>query len=173
MLSRKILLPENMIWDILADKEENLWVLTPGGVCIYNRQDDCFRTVADSEGRTVTAFSACLADDILYLGGKDIVYRYDAKAHCAVPVAELKTKKRLRIDGMVPLSSQLLLCKNMDEGVFILDMNAKTFTKAPYDCSKEVSAMLVDGERVWIATYNHGLSCLTSCPGSGQAFIIR
>lgn len=163
-------LPENMIWDILADKEENLWVLTPGGVCIYNRQDDCFRTVADSEGRTVTAFSACLADDILYLGGKDIVYRYDAKAHCAVPVAELKTKKRLRIDGMVPLSSQLLLCKNMDEGVFILDMNAKTFTKAPYDCSKEVSAMLVDGERVWIATYNHGLSCFDKLSGKRTGF---
>ena len=163
-------LPKNMVLGIGADRKRNLWVLTAGGVCVYDRTGDCFLPVVDGQGESVVAYSFCQSGDSVYLGGDGVIYSCDAVSRRLVPVVETDRKNSLRIDGIMPLDSGRLLCSNKNEGLFVLDTQTETFVRAPYDCPKEASAMLVSGDCVWIATYNHGLSCFDKISGRRTAF---
>lgn len=60
-------LPDNLIYNIVEDKQHNIWVLTERGIACYQRQSDNFIVPTDEKGKRIIAFSFCRSAEGMFL----------------------------------------------------------------------------------------------------------
>ena len=156
-------LPGNQIFQIAEDKHHNLWVLTDGGVALYDYYSNLFTTLADEQGKHCTVYSLCQWRDEVLFGGKDCIYRYDAESHRLKKLYRLKYADDFAIIRMAAVSPDTLLCASRWKGILAVDMrNGRAEPMFP-ECGKEIVDLFIDSrKRIWIAPYNQGLYCYAS-----------
>lgn len=167
-------LPGNSIYEISKDIQGNFWILTNEGIALYNKKKNEFHPITHGkEIQKTVAYSHCQTEKGVFFGGADAIYHWDYLTRQFTCFKQLPQKKSLIIQNIQVLSPGKLLCTSRDKGIFILDIHSKTWSEAPFKCSKEISSVLVDKQqRVWVAEYNHGLHCYDST-GKEQAFYDR
>lgn len=156
-------LPGNQIYQIAEDRYGNLWVLTNGGVALYDYYGNFFTTLTDEQGKSCTVYSLCRWQDEVLFGGKDCIYRYDTESHRLKMLYRLDYAEDFAIIRMAAVSSDTLLCADRWKGVLAVDMRNGHSEPVFPECGKEIVDLFVDSrKRIWVAPYNQGLYCYAS-----------
>lgn len=150
--------PGNMVNGLFVDKQGNFWVITDSGLGIYNRKNDRFETVEVDGVKDVKAFCYCVGDDGVFFGSAGCVYKYEYESG--------KTGVYYRIDSgtLFPVRQLHML----DGGKLIysdqkvvnaLDTKSMENINSFIVPSTKLSCLYIDNEdRIWLATYNMGVS---------------
>ena len=70
-------IPHNLIYQMIEDEQNNIWILTDKGVARYQRQSDDFFIPTDETGNNIIAYSACLTDNGVLFGSKNKIFFYN------------------------------------------------------------------------------------------------
>ena len=155
-------LPGNKIYCIIEDNNDNLLVMTDRGVVQYNYHNNDFTALTDINGYPYLAYSACQWQDKLLLGGKNEILIFDGKTRSIKRLFNLKTENNFAISKIAIVDSQTLICGSRWSGIYTVNLERGTTTRAPFGCGEEITDLFVDSmQRIWIAPYNQGLCCYT------------
>ena len=152
--------PDNTVYQIICDKEKNLWALTGSALVLYNQDKDAFIDIKNEAGKSIATYSICMTEDGFFIGGENKIYRFRYESRKIETFKTLKTSRRFVIDQLQQIDGERLICSNNKEGFFILDTASKETSRSLFDCPKEISCIFIDtGKRIWIAGYNQGILC--------------
>lgn len=153
-------LPNNHIHRIIEDKEQNIWVMTEGGIARYRRQSDDFYIPRDESGKSITAFAAYQTENGILFGTANRIYEYSYQEKSLKLLCEFNTESGFTIFTIHPWKPGVLMCSNRWSGIILVDIHTGKTSPAPFKCGKEIREILVDSKnRIWIAPYNNGVQC--------------
>lgn len=153
-------LPNNQIYQITKDEQNNLWVLTGKGISRYQYRSDDFVLQTDEAGKSMIAYSVFHTPDGILFGGRGKIYFYSYKDSSIQKIYEFKAYPDLNITALGLIDSHTLLCCSRWQGMFILDLQTGIYNQSPFGSEIEITSILVDSkQRIWIAPYNEGLRC--------------
>ncbi len=155
-------LPDNLIYNIVEDKQHNIWVLTERGIACYQRQSDNFIVPTDEKGKRIIAFSFCRSAEGMFFGSYNKVYHYNYKDSSLRLVQQFSTTPSYSIMGLEFWDSHTLLCCNRWQGLCLLDLTTGECKRAPFKSESEIVSMIIDSRnRLWVASFNKGLNCFS------------
>lgn len=153
-------LPNNLVIQIMEDKQLNLWILTGNGVARYNRKNDNFEIITDKQGQPIIAYSVYNSPNGVLFGGENKIYRYNSQTSSIDLLHSIKFKTNFIISAMNFWDSKTLLCSSRRQGLTLLNLQTGICTPPPFDCGSEIMSTLIDSQhRIWIAPYNEGVRC--------------
>lgn len=149
-------IPGDKVYQVVKDEAGNTWVMTDGGLALWNRHLDNFTRMG------INAVSALPDRGGCFFGAADTLFRYDnttrkiAVATSFAPGTDFTINQILRWkDGTV------LLCSR-EKGVYVYDPNTRKLDKAGALQGRS-SALFVDSEgNLWRAVFGRGVECFNS-----------
>ena len=155
-------IPHNLIYQMIEDAQNNIWILTDKGVARYQRQSDDFFIPTDETGNNIIAYSACLTDDGVLFGSKNKIFFYNYQDTSLRLLQTFDLEPNYNVTLLNLWDKHTLLCCSRWQGLLLLDLNTGKCRRPPFDCGKEIMNVLIDSQkRIWVAPYNGGLNCLT------------
>lgn len=155
-------IPHNLIYQIVEDKQNNIWILTDKGVARYQRQSDDFFMPTDEKGNRILSYSACTTNDGVIFGSQNKVYFYSYRDASLRLLQTFAPKINFNITLLSLWNEDTLLCGSRWQGLLLLDLKTGSYSFPSFDCGKEIVNMFIDSQkRIWIAPYNEGVSCFT------------
>lgn len=155
-------IPHNLIYQMIEDEQNNIWILTDKGVTRYQRQSDDFFIPTDETGNNIIAYSACLTDDGVLFGSKNKIFFYNYQDTSLRLLQTFDLEPNYNVTLLNLWDKHTLLCCSRWQGLLLLDLNTGKCRRPPFDCGKEIMNVLIDSQkRIWVAPYNGGLNCLT------------
>ena len=155
-------IPHNLIYQLIEDVQNNIWILTDKGVARYQRQSDDFLIPTDETGNNIIAYSACLTDDGVLFGSKNKIFFYNYQDATFRLLQTFDLEPNYNVTLLSLWDKRTLLCCSRWQGLLLLDLNTGKCRRPPFDCGKEIMNVLIDSQkRIWVAPYNGGLNCLT------------
>lgn len=156
-------LPGNIIYQVLEDDRQNLWILTDRGIARYNYPSNNFTTLKNEKGEPVVAYSACTWKRRILFGGKNIVYAYDHDKGSIETLYRMSSEPEFDIAKLLVSEDETLFCCSRWEGIRAISLQTGACTPVFSKCGKEIADMLIDSEqRIWVAPYNQGLLCFNA-----------
>lgn len=153
-------LPSSHIHQIIEDKEQNIWVLTDGGIARYQRQSDDFYIPHNEIGKPIVALTSCQTEEGILFGCANRIYQYNYREKSIKLLTEFKTEGSFTIFTIHPWKPGVVMCSNRWSGIILVDIRTGKTSAPPFDCGKEIKEVLIDSkERIWIAPYNNGVLC--------------
>lgn len=153
-------IPSNLIYQIIEDRQRNIWILTDKGIVKYQRKSDTFLSIKDVKGNNMIAFSACQSPDGILFGARNQIYFYSYKDASFRLLYSLDLEPNFSITLLNLWDEQTLLCCSRWQGLLLIDLKTGKYRHPPFDCGKEIMNMLIDSKnRIWIAPYNKGINC--------------
>ena len=155
-------IPHNLIYQMIEDEQNNIWILTDKGVTRYQRQSDDFFIPTDETGNNIIAYSACLTDNGVLFGSKNKIFFYNYQDTSLRLLQTFDLEPNYNVTLLNLWDKHTLLCCSRWQGLLLLDLNTGKCRRPPFDCGKEIMNVLIDSQkRIWVAPYNGGLNCLT------------
>ena len=155
-------IPHNLIYQLIEDVQNNIWILTDKGVARYQRQSDDFLIPTDETGNNIIAYSVCLTDDGVLFGSKNKIFFYNYQDATFRLLQTFDLEPNYNVTLLSLWDKRTLLCCSRWQGLLLLDLNTGKCRRPPFDCGKEIMNVLIDSQkRIWVAPYNGGLNCLT------------
>ena len=155
-------IPHNLIYQMIEDAQNNIWILTDKGVARYQRQSDDFFIPTDETGNNIIAYSACLTDNGVLFGSKNKIFFYNYQDTSLRLLQTFDLEPNYNVTLLNLWDKHTLLCCSRWQGLLLLDLNTGKCRRPPFDCGKEIMNVLIDSQkRIWVAPYNGGLNCLT------------
>ena len=155
-------IPHNLIYQMIEDEQNNIWILTDKGVARYQRQSDDFFIPTDETGNNIIAYSACLTDNGVLFGSKNKIFFYNYQDTSLRLLQTFDLEPNYNVTLLNLWDKHTLLCCSRWQGLLLLDLNTGKCRRPPFDCGKEIMNVLIDSQkRIWVAPYNGGLNCLT------------
>jgi len=140
------------VFDIGADSENNLWVVTEKHILRKDRDADTFTKVSEEEH---IFFCMTCDDEDIWFGSRDGLFRYTCSDKRLSHFCTLQDNFDCR--AILILDDGHLLCSSHN-GKMIIDTETAEVTDSPFGTALEVSASLIDSRgQVWIAYYNKGI----------------
>ena len=148
-------IPHNLIYQMIEDEQNNIWILTDKGVARYQRQSDDFFIPTDETGNNIIAYSACLTDNGVLFGSKNKIFFYNYQDTSLRLLQTFDLEPNYNVTLLNLWDKHTLLCCSRWQGLLLLDLNTGKCRRPPFDCGKEIMNVLIDSqERIWVAPYN-------------------
>ena len=158
--SKPTSLPNNVIYNTIEDKQNNLWVLTKQNLVRYNPTNNGFIRIKDTNGNYIMAYTSCLVEDGILFGSLGKIYKYTYHNKSLSLWKKFGFDPNYNPTSMQLLNNQLLICNNPRKGIKAIDLNNNQMHPIPYH--KYVVAIFADSKnQLWIASYNQGVKCYT------------
>ena len=157
-------IPHNLIYQLIEDVQNNIWILTDKGVARYQRQSDDFLIPTDETGNNIIAYSVCLTDDGVLFGSKNKIFFYNYQDATFRLLQTFDLEPNYNVTLLSLWDKRTLLCCSRWQGLLLLDLNTGKCRRPPFDCGKEIMNELNIIARVskkLNVTPNGGLNCLT------------
>lgn len=152
-------LPSNRIIEIIEDNEQQIWVLTAGGIAKYSLNFDHF-SIPRLNNKTIIAQSACKIKDGIIFGSFKKIYRYTYETHQLSEVLTLQANEKFQIQSIQPYNDKEVLCFDRREGIYKVNLETKQAHPVKLYEEKYILDMKVDKEQnCWLSPYNQGLKC--------------
>lgn len=154
-------LPGDSILRIIEDNRQNTWILTTKGIARYSLTHDNF-FIPELNNLPIVAYSVCKTEDGLLFGGINHIYKYSYDTDEISSIREFKTDIPFIIRAVQIWKSDIVLCLNWQKGIFEMNPVTREMTPFPIKFGNCNVDMLVDSrQRIWLATYNNGIQCLS------------
>ena len=114
-------LPGNKVYQIVEDSLHNIWVLTDGGLTLYDKKTARFLTDLDDKGHTVNATAACRWEGGMLFSSQAALFYYDYRQRVLQKMADYGGWGSF-VKEIVPWDKHTLLCLRLWEGLFFLDI---------------------------------------------------
>lgn len=153
----------NYIYKVCEDDQRNLWIVTNGGLSLYNNEKDNFDTKLTGRIRAITP----VEDGVLF-GGFTAIYHfsYDTKEIERLPLKNNdKTDNHILKDYLItylkPINDTIILVGTETEGIFTYNRKSYEFFPLINDKIDPLSAVLYDSERneIYLSILQDGLRC--------------
>ena len=145
-------LPGNNIYQVTEDADGDLWVVTDGGLSMYDYHTSDFYTLS------VRATSACLWRDGLLLGGEGEVSYYNKVSGEVSSLCKFSDEDQNEILQLNIIDDATLLCRTRWGGLWTVDLNDNTVKRSIYKCGLETTGTLIDREGdIWVSEYGKGV----------------
>ena len=155
-------LPHNSIYQIIEDKQHNIWVLTKAGVAHYQSISDDFRLLKTANGRIVYAQAACLIPEGIAFGCQNKIIIYDYKSQSLNTLQEFAVENPFIITSIIPWDKETLLCSDRWRGMLLVNIHTGKTTSPPFKYGKDITDIFIDSqERLWTASYSYGIDCFS------------
>jgi signal transduction histidine kinase/CheY-like chemotaxis protein/ligand-binding sensor domain-containing protein len=154
-------IPGNYIYNLNEDAQRNLWVVTNGGLSLYNRSKDHFETKITNRIQAI----ANVKDGVLF-GGYTSVYYYSYKTK---KIAQLPfynndpdknaSYKDYFIIHLIPVNDTLVLAATEGEGIFTYNLQSHDFTPLITENVNPLQSILYDKESndIYFSVFQNGL----------------
>ena len=153
-------LPGDDVYNVLEDNEQDLWVLTVGGVARYEYQNDHFHLLTNAEGHGFKAYAACKWRDGLLLGDSHAVIYYNKKERSFTKIAELPLSAWM--EKFLLLDDRTLLCMVRSNKVWHIRLDTGEVNGDLFDVGFYATDMMLDHQHnVWLTTRGGGLFCFS------------
>lgn len=150
-------LPENSILSIVEDTQQQIWVVTTGGISRYDRNKDIFSPLKDLAGNEIIAHSAYVVKNNIVFGVSGGLYKYSCQTQ-SLTFIPFSGEKDLTPTLIRQYNDEVLLCGSRWQGITLV--NSHTGKCTTFVPDKEIMDILVDSrKRIWIASYNKGIAC--------------
>ncbi len=155
-------LPGNDIYQLLEDSLHNFWVLTDGGLALYDRRSDGFHRISDGADNPIYATAACRSEEGVFFATRDCLYFYGYDDRSFRWIVDYPRSNSI-IKEIHYLSPDVFLYLKQWGGLYVLDVRTGAMHPAGIESAGEVSSILPDSKgRLWITSYNRGVACLDS-----------
>lgn len=152
-------LPGNKVYQIVEDSLHNIWVLTDGGLTLYDKKTARFLTDLDDKGHTVNATAACRWEGGMLFSSQAALFYYDYRQRVLQKMADYGGWGSF-VKEIVPWDKHTLLCLRLWEGLFLLDIRTGKMRPVPIEHSEKITRILLDSrQHLWVTSYNEGLAC--------------
>lgn len=153
-------LPSDNIIFIAEDSLCNLWVATTVGICLYNRENDNFKTLSNN-GKPIYVASCLLVEGGVLLGGSGDIYKYDYATKKLEPLYYAKDPAYyVPFWDMVRYDDEHVLLNSCWNGIYSFNIKTRELKKIETFTSKSYTAIFLDShERLWVGVYGSGLYC--------------
>ncbi len=155
-------IPHNLIYQMIEDKQNNIWILTDKGVARYQRQSDDFFIPTNETGNNIIVYSVCLTKDGVLFGSKNKIFFYNYQDASFRLLQSFDLEPNYNVTLLSLWDEHTLLCCSRWQGLLLLDLKTGKCIRPPFDCGKEIMNVFIDSQkRIWVAPYNGGLNCFT------------
>lgn len=150
-------LSADMIFYVVEDAQDNLWVSTSGGLDLYQRKTDDFEHIAWYNSRFRT--QACLVcDTAIYFAGSGNIFKrsYSTGGLTLMP---MKSKEQhSSFTFMAKWGGEQWILATRWNGMWLYNFRTGDIRRTPFIREKEIMATIVDSKgRLWISPYGKGL----------------
>ena len=159
-------LPDNDVYCVMQDGDNELWVYTLAGVARYDYRTDTFHPFLDNDNQPFLAATGCIwREGLLFGSGKQVFY-YNKRENSLSLVAELPAS--CWVEKMVLLNDSTLLyqCRSNVVWRIPLDPEATTPAKADGDtfslCQQSTDVLVDSEQRIWISSNDKGIFCYSA-----------
>ena len=150
-------LPNDLVYQVGEDARNNVWVLTAGGLCIYDRIEDNFRVFDDFAGQPV--FSILADGDVVYFGGCNKVLLYSYADDELRVVHEFDSAIPFDVEAMYRDIDNSIFLFNREQGFLKYYPSESRLTTIRNNITGSYCAFLDSRGRFWRSCYNRGLEC--------------
>ena len=149
-------LSADMIFYVVEDAQDNLWVSTSGGLDLYRRKTDDFEHIAWYNSRFRT--QACLVcDTAIYFAGSGNIFKrsYSTGGLTLMP---MKSKEQhSSFTFMAKWGGEQWILATRWNGMWLYNFRTGDIRRTPFVREKEIMATIVDSKgRLWISPYGKG-----------------
>lgn len=150
-------LSADMIFYVVEDAQDNLWVSTSGGLDLYRRKTDDFEHITWYNSRFRT--QACLVcDTAIYFAGSGNIFKrsYNTGGLTLMP---MKSKEQhSSFTFMAKWGGEQWILATRWNGMWLYNFRTGDIRRTPFVREKEIMATIVDSKgRLWISPYGKGL----------------
>lgn len=150
-------LSADMIFYVVEDAQDNLWVSTSGGLDLYRRKTDDFEHIAWYNSRFRTqAYLVC--DTAIYFAGSGNIFKrsYSTGGLTLMP---MKSKEQhSSFTFMAKWGGEQWILATRWNGMWLYNFRTGDIRRTPFVREKEIMATIVDSKgRLWISPYGKGL----------------
>ncbi|MDR0691669.1 MAG: response regulator [Prevotellaceae bacterium] len=154
-------IPGNYIYNLNEDAQSNLWVVTDGGLSLYNRNKDNFETKITNRIQAI----ANVKDGVLF-GGYMTVYYYSYKTKKieTLPFQNNDPDKNTSykdyfITHLIPVNDTLVLAATEGDGVFTYNLKSYDFVPLITGDTSPLQSILYDKESndIYLSVFQNGL----------------
>lgn len=150
-------LSADMIFYVVEDAQDNLWVSTSGGLDLYRRKTDDFEHIAWYNSRFRT--QACLVcDTAIYFAGSGNIFKrsYSTGGLTLMP---MKSKEQhSSFTFMAKWGGEQWILATRWNGMWLYNFRTGDIRRTPFVREKEIMATIVDSKGLlWISPYGKGL----------------
>lgn len=150
-------LSADMIFYVVEDAQDNLWVSTSGGLDLYRRKTDDFEHIAWYNSRFRT--QACLVcDTAIYFAGSGNIFKrsYSTGGLTLMP---MKSKEQhSSFTFMAKWGGEQWILATRWNGMWLYNFRTGDIRRTPFVREKEIMATIVDSKgRLWVSPYGKGL----------------
>ncbi len=150
-------LSADMIFYVVEDAQDNLWVSTSGGLDLYQRKTDDFEHIAWYNSRFRTqAYLVC--DTAIYFAGSGNIFKrsYNTGGLTLMP---MKSKEQhSSFTFMTKWGGEQWILATRWNGMWLYNFRTGDIRRTPFVREKEIMATIVDSKgRLWVSPYGKGL----------------
>lgn len=142
---------------IFVDNQHRLYILTDGGVGLYNQEKDEFEfALPDRLYQKTIFFSACQFRQGILLGGREEIVLYHYATRKVTSVYRLpQDQKQYYIKNLFKISDHEIVFNVADR---IQILNLLNHQLSDIQCPSTISSLIVDHDnKIWVGCYHKGL----------------
>lgn len=156
-------IPGNFIYNLHEDVHYNLWVVTDGGLSLYNRDRDCFEVKITNRIQAITNI-----DGGVLFGGYTAIYFYSYKTKeiKRLPLRNNDPDKGLLykdyfVTHLIPINKTTVLVGTECDGIYTYNLQSSDFTPLITRDTDPLKTILLDKEsdEIYFSVYQKGLYC--------------
>lgn len=147
-------LPGNITLQVLKDDAGNTWVMTDGGVAMWERNKDSFKR---TEIRAVSAFSE---KDACYFGAIDTIFKYDFATEKFSVAKAFDNTSGFQIDAILKWVEGRMILFSKQKGAYIFDPTSTSLTKVEALAGPSYALFVDSRYRIWRSVFGKGVDCL-------------
>lgn len=153
-------LPGNIIYKLGRDKAGNMWILTDGGVAGFKAPDN-FATKRIRLDESMYARSFFAADDAVYFGGVNRIWKYDYESETFSEAAVFETREPFEVDEIFEgIGGTLDLVNHSGQQALLYHPATGQISQSPFEWARDLYSSFMDSKhRIWVCEYNKGIAC--------------
>ncbi|WP_299235246.1 response regulator [uncultured Bacteroides sp.] len=146
------------IFQIVEDKNKQLWFLSTNGILIYSKEKDDFIPYYLNDGKSIVAGAVCEIEDGLLFGVNNKLYKYSYETKSTKIFSELGNEIDFSIKRMVFWDNNTIVCSNRNNKVVLYDIEKDELKQNIFLESNNYSDLCIDNKGfLWITDYNNGV----------------
>jgi len=159
-------LPGNYIHNLNEDGQQNMWVVSDGGLSLYNKTEDSFETKIPNRIQAI----ANIQSGVLF-GGYTAIYHYDYTTRNIerLPLRNNDPEKDVVykdyfVTHLIPVNDSIILAGTECDGIFTYNLKTSDFTPLITKDTDPLRTILYDRETgdIFFSVFQNGLYCYSA-----------